>query len=267
MIASLYQGTFSVGINGRFIPMKADAKPERNTLKLAVNPFLIHNNGFTALIDAGLGLFGPLDHYDLMIKNLKKHSLKPEDIQHVYCSHLHTDHIGGLLHEHSGTYDLTFPEATIWLSGEDWERFKNNAENKGHEEALNWAHFLESHTDLQFVEDRTPEPGSIRMKTIGGHTRYHQAVLYDGEGEKAMMLGDVLARPEAINRSFKSKIDYDGEKSQEIRDEYLRKALEEDYLILTYHGDNGAMVRLKGYDQKKGYELESFAAGVAGQHS
>lgn len=266
MIVPLNEGTYSVGTDGKFIPIEVDAKPKRGSLKLAINPFLIHNDKITALIDAGLGPYGPMDHHTLMTDNLAIHNLTPEDIRHIYCSHLHTDHIGGLLHEQFGTYELTFPNATIWLSGKDWKRFTASAEKKGHEMTVRWASYLETHADLRFVEEDRPEPDSIYMTTIGGHTEFHQAILYNGEDEKAMMLGDVLGRPEAINHKFEAKFDFDGKKSQQLRDKYLNKALLEGYFILTYHGYTSAIVALKSFDPKKGYELERIPSTLTKQN-
>ncbi|MEX0681519.1 MAG: MBL fold metallo-hydrolase [Balneolales bacterium] len=264
MIASLYEGTYAVRVDRKFVPVNPDDPPGRGALKLSINPFLIQNGNFTGLIDAGMGPFGPMDHHMLMSDNLKKHDLIPEDIQHVYCSHLHTDHIGGLLHERSGTYSPTFPNATIWLSGEDWQQFTINAEMKGHKTTVRWIHFLESHANLKYIEEETPQPETIRMITVGGHTKRHQAIMYHNKGEKAMMLGDILGRSEAINRKFAAKYDFDGKKSQQIREEYLRKAFEEEFILLMYHDNNGAIAALKNFDEKKGYEIEHITSGVIG---
>ncbi len=267
MIAALFEGTYSVGGEGRFVSITPDEKPRKGEFKLGINPFLIRTDSFTALIDAGLGPFNsnPQDHYSLLTNNLSKHNCAPEDIQHVYCSHTHLDHIGGLLSERYGTYELTFPNAVIWLSGRDWQRFVEEADSSDEQEVLRWAIYLETHADLRFIENHTPEPDFITMKTIGGHTEFHQGIFYRNGAEKAMMLGDVLGRPEAINRKFTAKFDFDGEKSQKNRDMYLRKALEEKYFILTYHGYSGAISALKRYDEKKGYEVEQIRSSVIGR--
>ncbi len=266
MIAALYEGTFSVGGEGRFVPIAPDEKPKKGEFKLGINPFLIRNETCTALIDAGLGPFNNStdDHYTLITQNLDRYNCTPEDIQHVYCSHAHLDHIGGLLSERYGTYDLTFPNAAIWLSGRDWQRFVEEADSHDEQEVLRWAIYLETHADLRFIENHTPEPDFITMKTIGGHTEFHQGIFYHNGNEKAMMLGDVLGRPEAINRKFTAKFDFDGKQSQKNRDIYLRKALEEKYFILTYHGSHGAISVLKSYDEKKGYEVGQIKSGTIG---
>lgn len=267
MIAALNEGTYSVGSEGRFVPIDPDEPPKKGEFKLGINPFLIRNGSFTALIDAGLGPFTDRDHYEILNRNLSRFDCTPEDIRHVYCSHVHLDHVGGLLSERYGTFDVTFPNAAIWVSGKDWQRFVEEVDRNDRHEALRWAIFLETHADLRFLENHSPEPECINMKTIGGHTEFHQAIFYENGSEKAMMLGDVLGRPEAINRKFSAKFDFDGKKSQQIREQYLQKALKENYFVLTYHGCQAAISVLKDYDQKKGYEVEHITSGIIGNGS
>lgn len=255
MIAALYQGTYHIGSDHKFVPVHSGVRASRGALKVGINPFLIRNNSMTALIDAGLGPFGPGEQSAMMTNNLGKHGVKPADIEHVFCSHLHTDHIGGLLCEQHGTFELAFPNATIWMSGHEWNRFNERAEEKNHQFTIRWANYLETYADLRFVEDQDPEPEQIHMTTIGGHTEHHQAVFYEAPGEKAIMLGDVLARPEIINRRFIAKFDYDGKKSQKNREIYLQKAWDEKYLLLTYHSYTYAIVSIDGYDETSGYSF------------
>ncbi len=262
MIAALFEGTYTVGEARIFVPISRDQPPRKGEFKLGINPFLIRSDSLTALIDAGLGPFSKKDHYSIITKNLSRHNLTPEDIWHVFCSHAHLDHVGGLLSERYGTFDVTFPNASIWISGADWQRFVEEADRKDRHEVLRWAIYLETHANLRFIENGAPEPEEITMVTTGGHTEFHQAILYNNGSEKAMMLGDVLGRPEAINRKFVAKFDHDGKKSQAVREEYLRKALNEDYLVLTYHGCNTAMARLKDYDEKRGYDVEHITDGM-----
>lgn len=264
MIASLDLGTYSVGKDKKFVPVSRDAPLVRGTLKLGINPFLIKNESLTALIDAGLGPFGTPKYHSRIASCLEKHDLSPNDIQHVFCSHMHLDHVGGLINDRYGMPELTFPNAVIWVSGKDWKRFVDKADSSGHHEAIRWAAYLEIHADLRFVEDHPPEPEGITMTTIGGHTPFQQGIFYKNGAERAMMLGDVLARPEAINRNFTARFDFDGKKSQENRDKYLRMAFREKYLILLYHGVQNAISVLKNYDEKKGYDVEHIPSENAG---
>ncbi len=69
--------------------------------------YLVRLNGVTVLIDAGAG-----ETFDgHMQEALTKAGVAPEQIDHILLTHLHLDHVGGILHRGE-----VFPHATIWLT-------------------------------------------------------------------------------------------------------------------------------------------------------
>ena len=266
MITAMYEGTYSAGPDKSFVPVDPEKPADNGALKLAIQPYLIRDPEFTALIDAGPGPFGALDHHSMRLANLRREGLSPDDIEHVFCTHLHIDHIGGLLHNSYQSLQLSFPNARIWMSGREWQEVLDKPDRQTNPELGDWAAFLHEHGNLKFLEDAHPLPQGIRMQTIGGHTPDHQAVFYEKPGLKAMMLGDVLARPETINRRFIARFDHDGKKSRELRSKYLQKAYEQNYFVLTYHGLTSAIVSLQEFDPKKGYELQYITNETIGSH-
>ncbi|MDR1405580.1 MAG: MBL fold metallo-hydrolase [Prevotellaceae bacterium] len=75
----------------------------------AVNAFLIYRYGQWALIDAGFGT--------RLFEHLQTFDITAEDISVVLLTHLHGDHIGGLLR--SGK--AAFPNATVYLSKQEYD--------------------------------------------------------------------------------------------------------------------------------------------------
>lgn len=73
----------------------------------AVNAFLIKTPDRTILVDAGFGKF--------LFENLKSLDITPESIDTVLLTHLHGDHIGGLLKPGKPA----FPNATLYLAEEE----------------------------------------------------------------------------------------------------------------------------------------------------
>jgi glyoxylase-like metal-dependent hydrolase (beta-lactamase superfamily II) len=74
-----------------------------------VNAFLYQTPDRTVLIDAGgAGIFPELGALRGL---LAKAGISPDDIDTVFCTHLHPDHIGGLM---NGTAPV-FGKATLWL--------------------------------------------------------------------------------------------------------------------------------------------------------
>ena len=91
-----------------------------NPVETSVNAFLVNTGTKLILIDAGTGpLFGPT--LGGLAGNLKAAGYAPEQVDEIYITHMHADHVGGLM---AGD-KLAFPnailradqrEADYWLS-------------------------------------------------------------------------------------------------------------------------------------------------------
>ena len=121
-IAPLYEGTFSVGTDKQFHPIDRHDKPAKGALKLSINPFLVHTPKRNYLFDTGLGEFGVETGCEMICRNLADYGLSEYDITDIFASHLHYDHLGGLAHRQHGYWELTFPEAKLWVSRKGWEK-------------------------------------------------------------------------------------------------------------------------------------------------
>ena len=69
--------------------------------------FLLRTEGKTILLDAGLGA-----PFSQLLPRLKELGVNPEELQFVYLTHLHPDHIGGLLKEG----EVAFPKAEVYVN-------------------------------------------------------------------------------------------------------------------------------------------------------
>ena len=70
--------------------------------------------------------FGVVEKDHLLLANLKKLAIRPEEIDFVVLSHLHFDHAGGLLPSYEeiekGNDKIVFPNAKIVVGEEAYER-------------------------------------------------------------------------------------------------------------------------------------------------
>ena len=63
---------------------------------MSVNAYLINTGSKLVLIDAGAGtLFGPT--VGKLMANLKASGYQPEQVDEIYITHMHADHVGGLV--------------------------------------------------------------------------------------------------------------------------------------------------------------------------
>lgn len=68
---------------------------------------LLQTEGKTILLDAGLGA-----PFSQLLPELKEKGVTPEDVQLIYITHLHPDHIGGMLKEGK----VVFPNADVYVN-------------------------------------------------------------------------------------------------------------------------------------------------------
>lgn len=238
-------------------PIKPNEKAEKGALKVSINPFLITTPDRNILIDTGLGPFGPHDHRKILCDYIAGQGLSEYDITDIFLSHLHYDHIGGLAHKENGFWELTFPEACIYTHESEWnqnmQKYGDNDEVPLLAEFLN---FVNARADFRFVSDGDQPIPEMTAEVIGGHTQYSLAWWFERGNHKFVMAGDVLGSSGALNRRYAAKYDFDGQQSMKMREAITRRAWEEEYLLLFYHGTENPIVKLTDYDEKKGYVIK-----------
>ena len=256
-VKPLYEGTFSVGLDKSFKRINRDDPPNKGALKLAINPFLIQDGEKNILFDVGLGdLLGENTSIDTILENLEDEGIEDFEITDIFASHLHFDHIGGLANRKNGYWELTFPDAKIWLSKKEWEKLRKVIEKVSDDEK-DFYNFIDSHADIGFLKEDGNQIGHVRTKKIGGHTEFHQVLFYENGEDRYIMAGDVLGRRSAVNRSFEAKFDFDPKQSLKVRNELQKLAFDEDYAIMTYHEPEHPIFKLTDYNEKKGYTIEN----------
>lgn len=256
VVAPLYEGTFSVGLDKKFIRIPKDGKPRKGALKLAINPFLIRTGNRNILFDAGLGDFGEDTSTDVIKENLLKFDLSEHDITDVFMSHLHFDHLGGLAGRSNGYLSLTFPDAKIWISRNEWQKLLSLEGAPDDETRLDFIYFLDAKADIRFLENEGQPYSDIRTKEIGGHTEFSQVLFFVEGDRKYMMAGDVIGKMNSVKQKFTAKFDFDPQKSMKCREELKRLAYDETYIIMAYHESETPLFRLTGSEDPTGYQTE-----------
>lgn len=256
-VAPLYEGTFSVGVDKKFNRIAKDAPPNKGALKLSIHPFLISDPSRNILFDTGIGdLFGGDTSIETIHNNLDQHGLSDFDITDIFLSHLHFDHMAGIANRSSGYWQLTFPDASLWVSGKAWSKLLSLIETQS-EENQEFFYFLDTHADLNDTDEYPNPYPEIRVETIGGHTEFHKALFYEKGENRYVMAGDVIGTRGAINRSYAAKYDYDPQQSMKERERLQKLASDQDVVIMAYHETDTPLFRLDGFDEKKGYRIKN----------
>jgi len=137
-----------------------------------------------------------------MLDDLAVLGVLPEDIDFVFCTHLHLDHVGWNTRLEDGRWVPTFPNARyVWSRVEEefWRR--DAAGELGEPNGFNAGVYDECIRPVIAAGLATmAEPGEriagcITLIDAPGHTIGHMAGLLESGGEGAMLAGDAIHHP------------------------------------------------------------------------
>lgn len=112
---------------------KWEKSDQNNQIYLSTRCMLVELDSTYYLFEAGVGNFFPpnmasrygvIENNSVLVDSLTGHGINPDQISHVIMSHLHFDHVGGLLTPYSdeNKYELIFKNASFYTSTLAWER-------------------------------------------------------------------------------------------------------------------------------------------------
>ncbi len=206
-------------------------------------------NGEKILVDAGFStLMGAKPE---LLQNLTRAGVKPEEIAAVLLTHMHSDHIGGLVENGK----RVFPKAKIRCSKSEYVFWGNKESlekilpktDEGDVPFMKQQFNLVEQLIKVYGDDFLPPfevgekpipslPGLTAMNAVG-HTPGHTTFMIESDGEKFMVVGDLLHAvalqfpyPEAYTR-----FDMNPEDTLKTRRHFLDKAAEENIPIGGMH--------------------------------
>ncbi|MDQ8749750.1 MBL fold metallo-hydrolase [Elizabethkingia miricola] len=229
-IIPLKEGNFSVNSQKEFVLLE-NAGISLG-LKMAIQPFLIITGKDYILLDAGIGW--KESNMQKIFQKLAEAGIKPEQINKILLSHLHKDHISGLVNRTSEGMELNFPDAEIYLQ----EREYNFALTKEGSPSfdLDILRFTVQHSQLVWMNENSGNiTDEISFEVTGGHSPFHQVFWIRENNETAFYGADNLPQSSYFKYHLAYKSDYDGKKALQDRIKWEKQAKEENWKILFYH--------------------------------
>ena len=221
----------------------------------AVNVFLVQTKDKIVLFDAGFGR--------KLFDNLKTYGKTPADIDAIMLTHMHGDHIGGLLIDGKKAFPkaelyIAKAEHDYWMSDTEMQKLPENrrgsftsARNviKAYKDKLR----LFTPNDIENAQELLP---GIRAVAAYGHTPGHTAYMLKSDDSKLFIWGD-LTHAMAIQMPFPQvavTYDIDPKKAVETRLKLLKYLSDNDIQIAGMHIPFPAIGNLRK-DKSGGYDF------------
>jgi glyoxylase-like metal-dependent hydrolase (beta-lactamase superfamily II) len=216
--------------------------------------YMVRSAGRTIVVDTGLGpkpAGAPETPWGELLNDFKANGLRPEDVDMVVMTHLHRDHIGWNLRSQNGKYVPTFPRARYWMSAKDWEachrpdlvetRFPNAPQCVWPLEELGLMELMDGEHALTSELTTLPTPG---------HTPGHMSIRVSSQGERGIILGDVLHNTVQVHETdWASRADIDSEQAGITRRSLVERLEREGIPVAAVHlpaPGFGKIIRLRG---------------------
>ena len=209
-------------------------------VETSVNAFLVNTGNKLVLIDAGTGnFFGPT--LGNLVNNLKAAGYQPEQVDEIYITHMHADHVGGLV---AGDQRV-FPNAIVradqregdfWLSQANMDAAPADGKDFYKAAMASINPYVAAGKFKPFDGSGEMIPG-IRAVSAYGHTKGHTTYYVESKGQTLAALGDLMhvAAVQFVNPSVTVQFDTDPKLAAVARKKIYADVAAQGYWLAAAH--------------------------------
>jgi glyoxylase-like metal-dependent hydrolase (beta-lactamase superfamily II) len=208
----------------------------------ALNAVVVRRGGRTILIDAGIGMeFPDLRRAGQLVRRLEDAGIDLASVTDVVLTHLHMDHVGGLLVD--GVRERLRPDLKVHVAAAEakfWESpdFSRVSMPPGFPDALRRAakRFLnEYHSQLRLFEAEYEVAPGVLVRRTGGHTPGHSVVRLASGSDRLTFAGDAVFLVGFEHPDWYNGFEHDPEEAARVRVRLLRElAANRESLVATH---------------------------------
>lgn len=215
---------------------------ERNQIELVTEPMLVEKDGSHYLIDGGIGKgrltekqmrnFGATEGLPIE-EDLAALGLTTDSIDKVLMTHLHFDHVTGLVKKSGHRLVSVFPNAEILVERREWEAIVHPMKRtQGTYWEENWK-AIEKQVVL--FDSFCQAAEGVELVHTGGHSPGHCLVKLSDQDKVAVHFSDILPTHAHINPLWVSAFDDYPLDTIAAKEKWLAKATDNQWIVLFYH--------------------------------
>ncbi|WP_332303217.1 MBL fold metallo-hydrolase [Rhizobium sp. GR12] len=208
-----------------------------------LNAVIVRSGDQIILLDAGLGLDPDLNlpRAGQLLKRLGAADIDLSSVTDLVLTHLHMDHIGGLVVE--GIKEKLRPDLRIHVARAEakfWESpdFTRTKMPEGFPDALRATakKFLAEYGDhLQLFDDEQQVAPGVVARRTGGHTPGHSVIRIASGGDALTFAGDAIFAVGFERPDWFNGFEHDPEEAARVRVELLKELSASGELLVATH--------------------------------
>lgn len=242
------------GLVPRVLWSKVMQVDERNCVPMDHRCLLVRAGSKTIIVETGLGTRLSARRIEQLrltrpqgslVDGLGRLGVAPEAVNLVINTHLHADHCGGNMCMDGNRLVPTFPNAEYWVQRLEYAdaAFPNERTR---------ATYLPENFDplyttgqMRLLDGETEVVPGVRCVVTPGHTRGHQSIVFEQDGQSAFFVADLaILGVHFANLAWTSAYDVEPLVTLETKRAWQHWALEHDALLLFGHDPDVSTGRL-----------------------
>ncbi|MFC5067267.1 MBL fold metallo-hydrolase [Flaviflagellibacter deserti] len=239
---------------------KAESTARPSGVRFLFNQYLVEDGSRRVLIDAGPA--GTLGKTGRLLEALAALGLQPNQIDAVIVTHMHQDHMGGLVEGGK----RRFPNAEVYVDRRDIAYWTDPAKQAGAPDYLQTSFRLASdlvrlYPKLQATEGDHEIARGISLVDLTGHTPGHIGVRIEDGSQSLIMVSDMLfpvVHPD-MGTDVNFLFEQDRPAAQAMRDRFFPRAAEEGALIAATHMPFPGLGRIVADNGRLGWSVADWA--------
>ena len=246
------------GVVPKVLWEKKSPPDEKNRIRMRANSLLVRAANKTVVVETGNGTqWDPklraiyaIQDGDPLLDSLAKAGVQPGQVDLVINTHLHFDHAGGNTRLANGRVVPTFPRAWYIVQRGELEHAMNPTERDRASYFPENIQAVSNEERWELLEgDQEILPG-ISVARIPGHNTDIQAVKITGGGKTLAFVADLLPTPHHIPLPWIMAYDLYPLETLETKRLWVRRIVEEGWIVVFGHDPDIAAATLQGRDGK-----------------